>query len=394
MATVEIRPLADDEQEQAAVLWSQAFEKGDLEMEEWHKMEEMLKGRNITFGLFDAAGLQAAVLVTDCKLQFGPEVQVPMGAVGGVACLPAARGKGYAGDAIRYALERMREAGQVTSVLSPFSWSFYQNLGWDWTGVRRQYTVHSRVLRPDPETESVRASTPDDKPGIEALYTRFAGRYRGMLVRSEAMWKRLLEDRKQKHAYAFVYEKEGVMEGYLVFYGWKEEQTRIREFLTLTPRARRGLLGLLRRHEMQVKKFAWNAPPDDGLWNHFLDWKLETKLAPMQMARIVDVPGALACLQPGKSLNGAVRVAVRDTHAPWNARTWRIGFAEGTVEIAATADAPEIEMDIRQLTQAFFGAPLLEELRAAEIITVHAEAGYQALCSLLDGPPTWINDDF
>ncbi|MCW3100651.1 MAG: GCN5-related N-acetyltransferase [Chthonomonadaceae bacterium] len=394
MKQVEIRRVEQDELEKALPVWSQAFEKGDRTMDEWRDMEAAYKDRSVTFGLFDSAGLQATVLVMDCKLHFGPDIRVPMGALGGVACLPASRGKGYAGDTIRFALERMKEAGHVTSVLSPFSWQFYQNLGWDWTGASRRYSVTTHVLRPHPETEFVRAAVPADRPRIIACYEAFAGRYRGMLVRQEAEWNSVLNDRKKEYAYAFLYEKDGSVEGYLAFHGWKEEETRLRDFITLTPRAQMALLGLLRRHEMQVKKFTWNAPENDLLWSQFIDWDLETRLKPLQMARIVDFPAALALLNPGLDQKGVVDVGIRDAHAPWNDGVWRIVVDIGHVEATRTRGIAQVEMDIRQATQAFFGAPTLEDLRRADRITVHDESGYGRLQRLSDGPPMWINDDF
>lgn len=394
MGAVEIRRLEPSELELALPVWSQAFDQGDRPMEEWREMERRWGARNVTYGLFDSAGLQATVLVMDSRFQFGPDIQVPMGGLGGVACLPATRGKGYAGDTVRYALEQMKEAGQVTSLLTPFSWSFYQNLGWEWTGTRRRYSVLSRVLRPDPETEFVRAATQADRPRIFDLYTKFSGQYRGMLVRDANEWGHLLDDRKDKYAYAYLYEWDGQVEGYLVFYGWKEEETRIREFITLTPRAQRALLGLLRRHEMQVKKFAWHAPENDLLWSQFAHWDIETRLQLFQMARIVNFPAALSYLRPAADRNERVRVGIRDTNAPWNAHTWQIAIESGHVEATPTQAAPDLTMDIRHATQAYFGSPCLYDLRRAELLAVHNEAGYGVLQHLFAGLPMWTNDDF
>jgi len=394
MQVVEIRPLAQTELELALPIWSQAFEHGERTMDDWRAMEQRYGDRNVTYGLFDAAGLQATVLITDSKLQFGPDVRIPCGGVSGVACLPAGRGKGYAGDAIRFVLAKMKEAGQVTSVLSPFSWSFYQNLGWEWTGAYRRYSVLSRVLRPDPETDFVRLATRDDRTGIYDLYTRFSDQYRGMLMRNQAEWDHLLNDRKKEYTYTFVYERDGRFEGYLTFYGWKQDETSIREFLTLTPRARRALLGLLRRHEMQVKKFVWRAPENDLLWSQWIDWDIETKLIPLQMARIVDFAGALSLLHPPTDHHGVVDVAIRDANAPWNNGVWRITMESRHVTVTPTQATAQVEMDIRQATQAFFGAPTLDDLRLAECLTVHDEEGYLCLQHLLSGPPMWINDDF
>jgi hypothetical protein len=66
MGAVEIRRLTKAELELSLPIWSQAFEQGETTMDEWREMEQRYGDRNVTFGLFDSAGLQAAVLVTDC----------------------------------------------------------------------------------------------------------------------------------------------------------------------------------------------------------------------------------------------------------------------------------------------------------------------------------------
>jgi predicted acetyltransferase len=112
------------------------------------------------------------------------------------------------------------------------------------------------VLRPDPETQYVRAATQEDRARIRGAYTRFAGGYRGMVARDDTHWNHLLDDSKTHVTYTYLYEREGEVEGYLIYRGGSAEETWLPEFITSTPRAQRGLLGLLRRHEMQARKFA------------------------------------------------------------------------------------------------------------------------------------------
>ncbi|HZO90809.1 MAG TPA: GNAT family N-acetyltransferase [Chthonomonadaceae bacterium] len=391
---MEIRVLSGEEEEQAWYVWSQAFERGDREMREWREWRATTEDKSVTFGVFDAAGLQATVLVTDYRIHLGPEVIVPMGGIGGVACLPASRGKGYAGAGLRASLEGMREAGQVVSVLFPFSWEYYRRFGWEWVGVNRHYAIPSRVLRPDPETENVRAATPADRSAIVGAYTEFAGRYRGMLARRGRTWAEMLDDKEKEYTYTYLYEKEGKVEGYLTYRGGKEEGTRLGEFLSLRPRAQRALLGLLRRHDMQINKFTWHAPEDDTLWQQYYHWDFETKIQPVTMGRVVDVVGALQSWRPDRKAGGVVMLAVQDEHAPWNARTWKVEFAGGEVAVRPAEAAPQVALDIQALSQAYFGTPTLDQLRAADRLAVYDEAGYTALRDLLAGPPMWLNDEF
>ena len=344
------------------------------------------------YGVYDENGLQQKVVVLNYRTHLGPDVVVPMGGVAGVSCLPASRGKGYTSACMDYSLERMRDAGQVISLLHPFSWAFYRKHGYEWVGEQREYKVLSRVLKSTPETEFVRAAKPADRSTLLAVYTEFAGRYRGMTLRADHAWNEILNDTDSEFTYTYLYERDGKAEGYLTLRGGKGDQTNIREFISLTPRAQKGLLGLLKRHDMQTEKFAWHAPNDDSFWLQQYNWDIETNLQPTAMGRVVDVAAALTAWKPAKNVQGAVRFAIEDEHCPWNTGTWQAEFADGVVSVIATGADPEVSLDIQAFTQAYFGTPTLEALRRADRLSVQSETGFGALTSLLAGPLMWLND--
>jgi predicted acetyltransferase len=390
---MDIRILTEDEIKGAHAIWAQAYHYGDRAQEE-KSWEDDTYGKTFTCGVYDGAGLQAVLVINDYRIHLGPEVIVPMGGVGGVASLPASRGKGYAGALLRFSLAEMKERGHVVSALFPFSWAYYRRYGWEWVGHSRGYKVPTSILPASPETEQVRLATPGDRDRILALYTQFAGRYRGMFSRTEVAWNHILNDQPKQYTYTYVYERDGVIEGYLTYRGGKEEEVGIREFLTLTARAQRGLLGLLRRHDMQVKKFTWDAPEDDTLWSQFYHWDIETDLRPRTQGRVVDVPNALQAWKPAPEAQGALNLGLQDEHAPWNTGTWRIEFADCAVSVRPTSETPHVECDIQAFSQAFYGRPTVAHLRAADRLHVHDEAGFTALQALLDGPPMWMNNEF
>ena len=388
---MEIRILTDDDRVDAFYLSSQAFMHGNRDMS-W--INNPNRDTTVAYGIWDEAGLQAKVVVVSYRVHLGAEVVVPMGGIAGVACLPASRGRGYAGAGLRHALAQMREAGQVISTLFPFSWDYYRRFGWEWVGTNRCYAVPTRIFKPHSETEHARAATPEDRPRILAAYTEFASRYRGLLARDDRQWNRILDDTEQRHTYTYVYEQQGRIEGYLTYRGGEKKETELREFIALTPRAQAALLGLLRRHEMQVEKFTWSAPPDDGLWSQFYHWDIETKLEPCTQGRVVDVAGALQAWKPSTSAHGHFTLGMQDENAPWNTGTWQVEFEGGQVSVEPTQQEPQVSLDIQALSQAYFGTPTVDELRRNDRLQVHKEAGYTALRDLLAGPPMWMNDSF
>ena len=391
---MDIRQLMGEELEKQYYLWSQAFENGKRDMSEWRDWDRDNHDRQAVYGIYDESGLQGTFLLVNMHLHFGPDVVVPMGAVNGVAVLPGSRGKGYASTGVRHLLEQMRHLGHCVSVLEPFDWDFYRGLGYEWVGLNRRYSVPSRVLKSSPYTKYVRAATPDDRTRIADAYAQFAMKYRGMLKRTDVEWKLILDDTPKEHFYTYLYEQDGNVEGYLTYHGGKREETRLREFVYLTARAQKGLLGLLRRHNMQIDKFAWNAPADDTLYSQLMHWEIETKLRPAIMARIVDVVGTLQIWKPIQSVQANFALKVEDKHAPWNQGVWRITSENGQTTVVSTADTPDLEMDIQALTQAYFGTPSVADLRRAERFTIHNEQAAEQLAQLLDGPPMWINDGF
>ncbi|MCW3100647.1 MAG: GCN5-related N-acetyltransferase [Chthonomonadaceae bacterium] len=392
---MEMREITEDELQEAFLLSAQAFGQGGRDDDfAANRRNDPNRLPSTSYGLWDAQGLQAKVSIIHYRQHFGPSCVFPMGGIGGVVSLPASRGKGYAGTMLRHALEKMRENGEFVSDLFPFNWEFYRRLGWAWVGQRCDYVVPTRILLADKETEHVRAVTAVDRAAIQDCYTTWAGRYRGLIERDVKLWNRVLDDSPKEYAYTFLYEADGKVEGYLTFKGWKSDETKLREFVVLTPRAQRALLGLLRRHEMQVDAFAWHAPGDDSLWHPHYHWDIKTKTQPVTAARVVDVAAAIAAWKPNADVSGKVIVRVQDDVAAWNTGTWEADFNEGMTAVKRVDSEPDVSLDIQAFSQAYHGTPDVASLRKAGRIDVHSEAGYAALGRLLDGPPMWMNDSF
>lgn len=390
---MEIRVLNEEEQKQASYIWSMAFSHGAYGKHEEDITSDPQWGGTYTCGVFDEEGLQAVVVVNDYRIYLGSEVIVPMGGIGGVASLPASRGKGYAGKCLQFSIEKMRETGHITSMLYPFSWDYYRRFGWEWVGTARKYKVQTSALKGDPETEKVRQATEADYPAIYDLYETFAKRYRGCMARSQQGWN-VLKHRKHQYRVPYIYEHEGRLEGYLIYQGGKEEETELREFIAVTGRAQRGLLGLLRRHDMQTKAFTWSAPYDDSLWSQQMHWDHSTTLEAAPMGRVVDVVKATEAWHPAPNLRGSVVFELHDSHAPWNTGTWCAEFEGGVVEIKPSQETPQLSLDIQAFSQVYFGTPTIDSIRFADRIHVHEESGYRAFSDLFRGPLMWINDGF
>lgn len=392
---MEIRIVEDSDMQDAYYLSSQAFRRGERDDNyAVNRLKDANRTVTTTFGVYDSAGLQAKVVVIQYQQIFSTQFVAPMGGIGGVACLPASRGKGYAGVCLKHSLQYMRETGQYLSTLYPFAWEFYRRLGWEWVGNQRVYSIPTRLMTAIPETESVRQALKDDRAAIAAIYSEYASRYRGMALRDDRMWNRLLDDEGGRYSYTYLYESTTGAEGYVTFQLGGKDSTHIEEFIATTPRAQRALLGLLKRHEMQVSTFKWSAPNNDMLWSNLYHGDIETRIEPVVQARIVDVVPALSALKPPPEVSGEVVLSIKDETAPWNIGGFRVTVQSGHVQVTPAAAEPGVALDIQALTQAYYGVPDLDAVRSAGRLRVHNEVGYQLLNSLLAGPTMWLNDHF
>src|SRR5438876_409576 len=103
---MDIRILEGEDRKQFNPLWAQAFSRGERSTD-WIEDESSID----FYGLYDAQGLQACLIVNHYETYLGAKSVVKMGGIGGVVSLPASRGKGYAGALLKFALVKMRENG-------------------------------------------------------------------------------------------------------------------------------------------------------------------------------------------------------------------------------------------------------------------------------------------
>lgn len=394
----ELRALTPDDDLALSRLMSEAFGGGSRPT-----APEPEEGKNrvsTVLGVFDEARLVAAAVVHDLHLIWG-QADVPMGGIAGVACAAEQRGRGHVARLLAESLRIMREAGQFTSGLYPFAYAFYRRHGWEWVGEKRRYTVPTAEFRAAPDGKHVRCyDGPEAREVVRPVYEAFARRYRGMATRTDAhpkFWDRALEHRDNRTTYVQVYHdpETNSAEGYLTFrYPHGGETGHVGEFFANTPAAYRGLLSVLHYYGTQVQKVEYSAPADDPLPLHVMHYDLNTSVSPLFMGRVVDVAPAFAALTPAPSLTGRLALQVSDGSCEWNNQTFALTAEAGQVTAEVTSDAPGVSLDIQALSQAYWGQPSLDLLRAAGRLTVTDEAQYQFLSRLLPPSVCYLQDGF
>ncbi len=342
---------------------------------------------------YESGRLQAALTLIDYEMFFGAERRL-CGGIAGVACEPAARGRGYARALVMRILETMRERGQYLSLLSPFDHRFYQDFGWEWCGQDRWNQVPLRLLPSDAEARHLQPVLENIGETLNPIYEACASRYNGALARGQERWEYHLKFDSRWPA-AYIYRRDDRLEGFLIMrYPENNKEVCADQFAAVTARAYRGLLGLARHHSMHAESFKWRGLPDDPIWSIVANWDVEVKLEPGGMGRIVDVCAASSALKPATDIRGSAIIELADDKAPWNAGTWRVTAEAGMVRAERTSDAAGVTLDIRALTQAYWGSPSLFELRKWDRIGVTNETEFDFLARLMPPACVWLADDF
>jgi predicted acetyltransferase len=280
---------------------------------------------------------------------------VPMGGVSAVACLPEHRRKGYVGQLLRFALERMREAGQPLSALHTPHPSLYRRYGWIYASSAVKTTFSPKELalyvKAPPSGRAVRV-TEEDWPALESIYARHTARRTGWLLRSERWWKeavfrRIYEDKRPLCDVAVWENAAGEQTGYVAYLPSRQgdfgkSSLWIQELIALDRDAYLGLLRYVLSHDL-IEEVVWFSPADEPFSTVLEDSDhriLKREYGDMLMLRIVDLEQAVAARPAGSHApDGAFTLAVTDASAPWNQGTWLIESSAGRLS-AARKDGP------------------------------------------------------
>ena len=398
---MELRPLTLEDKDAQNRLMSEAFSGGRRPDDDDNAEKEPdAKPKSPVLGMFDGARLVASLTTHALHISWGSET-ASLGGVAGVACTADQRGRGHVGRLLTESLRTMRDSGQYLSGLFPFSVAFYRHYGWDWVGEERIYTIPTAEIKAYPEGKHLRCyEGPDALETVRPVYDTFARRYRGMLTRTDPIptfWDQALKNHGNRTTYVQVYHapETGAAEGYLTFrYPEKGNTADIGELIATTPAAYRGLLSVLHYYGTQVRKVRFSAPADSPLPLYVMHNDLKAIQEPSFMARVVDVAAAFAALRPAPGLSGQITIAVADEYAAWNQQTFQINIEGGYVSAATTQAVAGIALDIQTLSQAYWGQPSLDSLRAAGRLSVTDEKQCETLAKLLPPAVCYLQDDF
>jgi predicted acetyltransferase len=298
---------------------------------------------------------------------------VPMGGIAAVATDPAYRRRGYAGELMRDVLRTMREREMHLSMLHPFAQAFYRVYGWELATEAIAYTLKPTDLPTSSEQKHVRAYREEDLPRMMGLLEEEAARRSCCVRRSTDRWRDVLA---RKDWEAAVYEREGGLEGYILYRmsEWREREPRrtlsVQELVWGTIGAREALISFLGAQDPLVFEIKHSTPRGEPLHPYLPNSYVRAEVEPEFMLRLVDVEGALNYLS--RTLDAPLVLEVSDDAIEENAGSYTVGDGE---VVRGDEAAEKVSLDVRRLAQLYAGyLPALQLARHGLIESSSPEA--------------------
>lgn len=291
---------------------------------------------------------------------------VAMGGLRHVATHPEEQNRGYASSLIRNTLQTMRRQGLPVSVLFPFSFRYYRKFGYELGGNYCHFWCRPNNIPAYRERQDCRPAAGADASVLAELYRRQCLGSSCSMERDAARWAAICSDpRYQTHVFPGASDLHGyaVIEETRDSYGGK--LLRVLDLSAETPRAWRGLLGLLSQapaesvewlacaRQLAASGLLRSAAP---LREGFKPRGIAT-IRPQFQIRVTDLSGLLTTLLPAVP-PGRFRLALRphDDQLPENNAPLTLAGTGSKVEVRpARPSDPHLQADIRILSQILSG---------------------------------------
>ena len=361
----EVRALSPEDFDPAARIFADAYPGFKIATEEDRKRfsERALKLNEEEptaqfHGLFRDGQLQGMMCFYDFSTNF-LQARIPAGGVGQVAVALLHKKEHVAKEMMLYFLRHYRDRETPLVALYPFRPDFYRKMGFGYGTKMSQYRVKPSALPKGPSKARVRYLTEADRPALIACYQRFVDRTHGMMEKSEHEVKRLFAAPQHR---IVGYEKDGVIQGYLVFTFEKGDtfllnDIQVQEFVYEDVQALSELLTFLHTQADQIRHVIVNTQ-DEYFHYLLLDPRNNSqRLIPDVyhesntqgvglMYRVIDVPGIFDMLHE-RNFGGqtcTLELNVVDSFLPENAGSTLLRFEGGCVR---RVDGRERDVSLR-----------------------------------------------
>ena len=361
---MEYRRLTPDENRESGRIMGQAFQNEHFCNLPFGEGAEALEMSRRLYGAFDESGVMAATVSIPLHTVRYFDADVPLAAVGGVACLPAWRRGGVMRGLLTYALEDARGRGGKLAALYPFSHPFYRKFGFEACCRAWNVWVSMNALRALGDTGRAVQFLPGmDAAPLRRIWAAFVEKINLACVRDEArMWKALTESDPcltRRYTYLWQAERDEAPRAYVSFVPVREENEpgyQVKDMAWTDTAALRGVLGFLCRMSPQgnfVRLFLPEGVDPFRLVEE--PYEARTVMHTAGMARVLD--GRWCMERRPFSAEEQVCIRVSGDVLDGNNGLWRLTTGEKvTFETAPAGVEADAEMSIQAFSALCLGA--------------------------------------
>lgn len=347
-----IRPITKEELQTSNQIISVAFDLGiDCSPDKAIDNDDYTARRV----LFDGDKMCATIDSWPYKAYFNGKI-VGMSGIGGVACLPEERRKGYIRELLNHVIRESFENGDTISYLYPFSHEFYRQFGYEFVMQKNKVTIPIEAFKQFKNHDKFELYKPggDIKP-VKAIYEKFSADKNCMIARTDKDFEAILDrDPFTNNRYIYLrYNKDGVADAYIIFTG-KADLMTVEELAWADFDALCGILGFIYSYIGKYKNFDFVSP---SFINYLAlinePYSVETVCLCDGMMRIINAKKALETLDA--STSGEITIKIEDPFITENDGCFTISSENGVTKVIKTDKEPDITCDITDLAQLMAG---------------------------------------
>ncbi len=292
--------------------------------------------QSTTLGAYDYTKVVGQLLILPLNITVHG-VSYKMGGIGFVATYPEYRQQGIIKRLMTEALQKMRDNGQMISVLAPFSVSFYRYFGWELFFDKLHYTI-PQTLFPSlgKQVDVIKRMSfewldPELFQAIKDFHNARAIIQNGGMVRDDGWWKRL--ERRSPDSHFAAYFQENKIEGY-IRYTIHNGTFNIQDFFVANYLAEQAMWRYMTSHAASVSNITGVTSNHYPFGFYFKEPQFKREVIQDVMIRIVDV---FAFMQqyPWKDIQETLTIRIEDPFSHWNAHVYQIN-KNGQVSIIET----------------------------------------------------------
>ncbi|CAJ1190247.1 GNAT family acetyltransferase [Companilactobacillus crustorum] len=317
--------------------------------------------QSLVYGIMNGKKLGSGLFSIPFEINFHG-TNFRMNGIGDVMSAPEFGGRGGASTLLKTALTDMYHNQVTLSYLTPFSFGYYRQFGYEQVFDHTKITVKNNDLPRVSQTDQgyiERINIKDISDNLKKIY--FENNHLGGLVRSKWWWDHML-DKHSNYQVALAFDNQRTLIGYLIYYT-QEDKFIIHEWINMSPLSRQLLLKFVTKHQSIFSTFIYESPDADFKSDVLSNpYSARVEVIPYMMARIVNLKDFVSRYPVQKMQLAKIYFRVEDS-LEWNQHTWALAINDGIVDFKiADGHKADLELDIQDLTKAMFGYRTLNSL--------------------------------